>query len=194
MMRLAFRAPIKASQASSFRFASAVPVPWRHKAEGSTFNTQYPTEHRPSSIEGAGLGWWAKADIPAGVRLRRVSIETDTLMKFESKEQLEATGWDISDACNYGIGHWKDPESIYFLKPGTSINHADKTREPSVEYRHEDGAYEIWSVKDIKEGEEIFCNYENDYAPCEWYDTMQNEKGNTPLSQLPSKINDMYSE
>ena len=35
----------------------------------------YPTEFRPSQIEGAGNGWWAKVDIPAGTRLRRVSKE-----------------------------------------------------------------------------------------------------------------------
>jgi len=61
-------------------------------------------------------------------------------------------------------------------------------------YKHVDGAYELWSDKDIKAGEEMFCDYERDYAPCEWYDKMQNTLGNVPLSKLPKHINAMYVE
>ena len=97
------------------------------KAAGNTFNDQYPTEHRPSSIVGAGLGWWAVKDVPAGARLRRVSLDDGILMKFRNEEELRATGWDITDVCNYGIGHWKDPSCIYWLVLGISVNYVDKT-------------------------------------------------------------------
>ena len=65
--------------------SSAVPKTWGHPAEGPTFNKDYPTEFRTSQIEGAGNGWWSKVDIPAGVRLRRVSVADGTLLKFGSQ-------------------------------------------------------------------------------------------------------------
>ena len=35
--------------------------------------------------------------------------------------------------------------------PGTTMNHADKTREPSVKYVHDErDVYELWTIKDIK--------------------------------------------
>ena len=72
------------SGAAKRYLSSAVPKTWGHPAEGPTFNPEYPTEFRTSQIEGAGNGWWAKADIPAGVRLRRVTVADGTLLKFSS--------------------------------------------------------------------------------------------------------------
>ena len=44
----------------------------------------------------------------------------------------------LDDAVNYGIGHWRDPSAIFFLNPGTAVNHADKTREAAVMYNHDE--------------------------------------------------------
>jgi len=174
---------------------TAVAIPWGHQPDESTFHPDYATEFRESTIPQCGNGWFAKTDIPSGVQMRRVTAAEGSLFGF-TEEEFKATGWNPDEAVNYGIGHHKNPQAIYFLKPGTAVNHADPTREASVEYRHsEDGgsyAMELWTTKNIKAGEEMFCDYARDYAPCEWYDKMQNERGNIPLSQIPAIINKMY--
>jgi len=167
---------------------------WGHKAEGPTFTSKYEIENRKSQIQGAGNGLWAWEDIPAGIRLRRVSVEDGSLLRFGSEEELRATGWDIDDSVNYGIGHHKDPAGIYFLNPGTPMNHADTTRDASVLYIHdEEGAIELWSIKDIKAGEEMFNDYSVDFGRCEWYDMLQHERGNIPLAWLGEAINKAYT-
>ena len=135
----------------------AIPKTWGHPATGPTFNPDYQTEFRPSQIEGGGRGWWALLDIPAGTRLRRVSVADGSLVKFSSLAELEEAGWDIDDAVNYGIGHWKSQTAIYFLNPGTAMNHADRTREASIKYVHdEEDVMELWTTRDVKAGEEMF--------------------------------------
>lgn len=171
----------------------AIPKTWGHPAEGPTFNSAYATEFRPSAIDGAGNGWWAKVNIPKGTKLRRVSVTDGSLVRFGSLAELENAGWDVDDAVNYGIGHWKDPSSIFFLNPGTAMNHADKTREASVHYVHDEpNVMELWTIKDIVAGEEMFNAYHNDFAPCPWYDELQRSRGNVPLSQLNAEIEKMY--
>lgn len=181
--------------APSARSFSVVARPWGKPATGPTFNEKYPTEFRPSQIPGAGNGWWALVDIPAGVRLRRVSVTDGSLLRFETEEALKAAGWEVDDAVNYGIGHHADPSSVYFLNPGTAMNHADKAREASVRYNHDEaGALELWTVKDIKAGEEMFNAYHVDFAPCPWYDELQRSRGNVPLSQLNDSIEKLYEK
>jgi len=171
----------------------AIPKTWGKPAEGPSFTTDYKTEFRPSAIDGAGNGWWAMVDIPKGVRLRRVSVAEGSLLRFETLEEIEDAGWDIDDAVNYGIGHWKDPSSIYFLNPGTAMNHADQTREPSVRYGHDEpNVLELWTVRDVAAGEEMFNAYHVDFAPCPWYDELQRSRGNVPLSQLNAEIEKLY--
>jgi hypothetical protein len=178
---------------SQVKEAEAVHVPWGHQPEASTFNPKYATEFRESQIPFCGNGWYAKQDIPAGVRMRRISSEEGSLIRIGSEAEFKTTGWDPDEAVNYGIGHHMDPAAIYFLNPGTAVNHADPSREASVEYRHcEPGVMEIWTTKDIKAGDEIYCDYEKDYAPCAWYDKLQNKRGNVPLSQIPRHINSSY--
>ena len=126
------------SSAAHVASPQAIPKTWGLPAEGPTFNPDYATEFRPSQIEGAGNGWWAKVDIPKGVKLRRVAVADGTLVRFGSLAEMEDAGWDIDDAVNYGIGHHRDPSSIYFLNPGTAMNHADKTRTASVHYVHDE--------------------------------------------------------
>ena len=128
-------------RAASFRSAaprtfSTMPRTWGRPAEGPTFHPDFPTEFRPSPI--AGVGWWATVDIPKGTLLRRLSVLDGSLVRFSSREDLEEAGWDLDDAVNYGIGHWRDPSAIFFLNPGTAVNHADKTREAAVMYNHDE--------------------------------------------------------
>jgi hypothetical protein len=171
----------------------AIPKTWGQPATGPTFNSKYPMEFRKSQIEGAGNGAFAAVNIPKGTCLRRVAVADGTLVRFRSEQEIMLAGWDIDDAVNYGIGHFRDPSSIYFLNPGTAMNHADKTREPSVKYVHdEEGVLELWTVKDVKAGEEMFNQYHKDFAPCRWYDELQQSRGNVPLSQLNDHINALY--
>jgi len=174
---------------------SVVKKTWGKPAMGPTFNNTYPVEFRKSQIACAGNGTWALVDIPKDTRLRRVSVANGTLVRFSSEEELRAARWDIDEAVNYGIGHFADPSCIYFLNPGTAMNHADRTREPSVKYVHdEQGVLELWTVKDVKAGEELFNEYHKDFAPCKWYDELQRSRGNVPLSQLNDHIDALYDK
>lgn len=159
--------------------------PWGKPAEGPTFNEKYPTEFKLSGIPDAGLGWWAKVDIPKGTRMRRVSVKDGSLCKIGSLDELKATDWGTEDSVNYGVGHRKDSSSIYFLNPGTACNHADPTRQVSVIYKHDEpDVFEIWTVKDIKAGDEMFISYSQAFGACKWFDEYHNEAGRQPLSQL----------
>merc|ERR1719313_649374 len=177
------------------RAKSTQEKPWGKPAVGPTFNPDIKTEFRQSQIEGAGRGWWAIEKIPKGTRVRRVAVADGSLLKFGSQKELTDAGWDIDDAVNYGIGHHKDPSSIYFLNPGTAMNHADRTREASVKYVHDEpDVIELWTVKDIEAGEEMFNAYQHDFAPCPWYDELQRSRGNVPLSQLNESIEKLYEK
>jgi len=170
-----------------------VPKPWGKPASGHTFNPKYPTEFRLSAVPDGGMGWWAKVDIPKGIRMRRVSVAEGSLVKVGSLKELEETGWGMDESVNYGIGHRKDTSAIYFLNPGTACNHADPTRERSIVYKHdEQDVYEQWTTKDIKAGEEMFIDYGESFAHCKWFLDFHNT-GNPPryaLSQLGPMIDD----
>lgn len=163
-------------------------------SDGS-FIQEYPTEFRTSAIEGAGNGWWAKVDIPKGVRLRRVAVDEGNLYRFGNEEELRATGWDIDDAFHYGIGHKGDRGAIYYLNPSTCCNHADRTRRASVRYNTETPKImEIWTIKDVKAGEELLTDYGENLASCDWYDKLCEGRGLVPLNKLPAEIEKMYGE
>jgi len=172
-----------------------VPKTWGLPVGGPSFNADYPTEFRPSQIAGAGNGWFALVDIPKGTRLRRASVAEGTLLRFSSQKELMATGWQYDELVNYGIGHRADPSSIYFLNPGTAMNHADRQREASVRYNHDEkDVFELITTKDIKAGEEMFNRYDLDFAPCEWYDALQKSRGNVLLPELNEHINALYDK
>jgi len=166
-------------------------LPWKKPAEGPTFpnSDKHPTEFRTSGVPGAGNGWWAKAFIPAGVRLRYLSVADGTLHRFADEKELRASGWDIDDAVNYGIAHKSDKDAIFYLDPGTACNHADKTRVASVKYNMEKkGVMEIWTIRDVNAGEEMFINYADNFVACPWFDRLCAERGLTPLSKLPEAL------
>jgi len=74
-----------------------------------------------------------------------------------------------------------------------SVNHADPSRRCSVRYCHDDAdALEIWTTRAVKAGEEMFCDYEADYAPCQWYDELMLSRGNVPLNLLAAYLNGQH--
>lgn len=163
----------------------AVPKPWE-KPLDTSFNGEYPTEFRQSQIEGGGLGWWAKVDIPAGVCMRKLSVAEGTLVRLSSEEELHATGWDIDQCVNYATGHFKDPGAVYWTCPGTKMNHS---WQPSIEYRHtEAGKMELWTMRGVSAGEELFNHYGDSFASCDWFEKLQNNRGNICLWQLPAEL------
>lgn len=133
-------------------------------------------------------------DIPPGVMVRRCTLADGTLRTFARSEDLVQSGWDLDDACNYGIGHKACADDICYLNPGTAMNHADVTRTPSFRYSFpERGVVEIWSMRDVSEGEEVFNDYGADFGKVPWYDELQKSRGNVPLSLLPEVIAKMYT-
>merc|ERR1711907_279180 len=178
----------------SSRVPGNLPQTWGLRAQGPSFNPEYPVEFRESQISAAGLGTWALCDIPSNVRIRRCTVADGTLLTFANLEEYMQSGWDLDDACNYGIGHKACAHDICYLNPGTAMNHADITRKPSFRYAFpERGVIEIWTIRDVKEGEEIFNDYGADFGYVAWYDEFQKSRGNVPLSYLPEIIAKMYT-
>jgi hypothetical protein len=129
-------------------------------------------------------------DIPKDTVLRRVSVDEGSMVRISSLDELNATGWDIDDTVNYGIGHKQEPDSIMFLSPGTACNHADPTREISIQYLHDEfGVFKLVTTKEVNAGEEMFISYSRDFAACKWFDDLHAERGNIPLSKLGDIIN-----
>lgn len=157
-------------------------VTWNKPASGPTF--LFATEFRRSSIPDSGNGWWAAEDIPAGSCLRRVRVDEGSLVRFASKGELIAAGWDPRDYVNYGICHPQEPTCVFFLNPGTAMNHSSANG--SVRYNMDvTGTMEIWTVRDIKKGEEIFNDYSADFKDhCKWYGEVCKENNVVPISDL----------
>ena len=69
---------------------------------------------------------------------------------------------------NYGIAHKSDPGCIFFLNPGTAMNHS---REATVEYKMDlAGEMELWTCWPVTAGEEMFNDYALDFGACGWCD------------------------
>ena len=168
----------------------AIPCPWKNEISTScpkSFNQEYPTEFRASEI--AGTGYFALVDIPKNTRLRQVAVDNGTLYRFSSEAGLKEAGWDIDDAVNYGIAHKNEPNKVFFLNPGTACNHADPSREVSIAYNMSTpGIMEIWTVRDVKAGEEMLCDYSEDYKECPWFDKLCRDRGVTPLCDLAREV------
>ena len=101
----------------------------------------------------------------------------------------------MKDAVNYGIGHKADRGALYYLNPGTPCNHASPNKSVAVVYHMDKmGEMELWTVRDVKAGEELLIDYKEDYVACDWYDTLCNDNGLTPLSKLGFIVDAMYTE
>ena len=160
--------------------------PWKKCAKGITF--LYNTEFRKSQIPDSGNGWWALEDIPANVCLRKVSIADKTLLRFINLDELKQTNWNLDEYVHYGICHRLEKNAIFFLNPSTAMNHSSN---PSVYYKMDKiGEIEIWTSKNIKNGEEIFSNYSSDFnMNCDWYDEHCLSFDKVPISQVVNKYN-----
>lgn len=171
-----------------------LPIPWGKEAKGPTFNHEYPTVFRKSQIPNGGKGWWALVDIPANTMLRTVSVKDGTLLRFANEEELRATGWALEEAGNYGIAHKSDRDCIFYLNPGTMMNHADPTRRASARYcMSAAGQMEILTTRAVRKGEEIFNDYEADFSACPWFDELMLSLGRASLCKLGSAINEFVT-
>jgi hypothetical protein len=140
------------------------------------------------------MGWWAKTDIPAGVLLRTSSVDDGSFVRFANEEEFHSTGWEVDEAVHYGISLKADPDALYFSNPGIPCNHADPSREPSVEYRLvKPGLMEVWTISEIKAGDEIFTDYTKCFLECDWYDKLVCEHGLVPVAQIGHIINKQHS-
>lgn len=172
-------------------------LPWKKEVCGPSFpsDCEYGTEYKHSTVPGGGRGWFAKVDIPAGVLLRVCTLKDKTLHRFQDEKELRATGWDIDDAVNYGIGHKNDLSAIFYTDPGTACNHADRTKQPTVKYNYnKQGEMEIWTIRANKAGEEMFIDYGADFVSPAWYEDLMTERKLTPLSRLAAKIDSFYQK
>ena len=117
---------------------------------------------RKRSSSGVTVVSGQKKDIPAGTRMRRATVS--------DRIRRRARWLDIDDAVTHGIGHQKDPSSVFFsfLNPGTAMNPGDHTREPSRKCNDEEGVLVLWTVKDIRVGEEMFNEYADDFRSRAW--------------------------
>lgn len=170
------------------------PKPWRNPLGfkcAKSFAQRWETVFKQSTIPGCGRGWFATKDIPKGTQLRYVSVKNGTLLRFRNYKELMATGWKLEEAVNYGIGHKSEPKSIFWLSPGTPINHSDPPMASVAYDMSVRGEMKLYTVRDVKAGEELFLNYRTDYPPCAWYDDLCNSKGLIPLTQIPQVIDQM---
>ena len=102
-------------------------------------------ELRPSTVPGAGLGVFARVDLPAGATLEVIGV----LVRRES----------VSDRCTHFADHHKFRVGDRLLIPvgyGGLVNHS---HEPNLE-KHLDGDRVLLrTVRPVAAGEELFFRY-----------------------------------
>ena len=73
---------------------------------------------------------------------------------------------------------------IYFLNPGTAMNHSSTKYNVCYNMEKKD-EIEIWTIRNIKKGEELFNNYSVDFGDqCEWYNQICQENNVIPISHV----------
>merc|ERR1711937_306089 len=90
-------------------------------------------------------------------------------------------------------GHKSDLTAIFYLDPGTTVNHADRTKQASVKYNFtKPDEMEIWTILPVKAGDELFTDYSDDYIAPKWYEELMTQRNLTPLSALAAEIDKMF--
>jgi len=115
------------------------------KHDHSTDETDDRFELRPSTIPGAGLGVFARIDLPAGATLEVIGVLV--------------TANSISDRCTHFADHHKFRVGDKLLIPlgfGGLVNHS---LEPNLEKIIEGDRVHFRSLRPIAAGEELFFRY-----------------------------------
>jgi SET domain-containing protein len=114
-----------------------------------------PTYVGPSAIEGVGV--FAAAPIPRGTQIWLLDESFDRIL---GDEEIEALGGPQRDFVErYGYPHTTKPGlTIIEVDNGRFMNHS---AQPNTDFTNPAAGL---AIRDIAEGEEITCNYE-EFAP-----------------------------
>lgn len=108
-----------------------------------------------STIPAAGLGLFAKVDIPAGTVLWRFDQMVDHLVPVAealARAKADPTFRALVPRCAY-IGHSDHRHYIWHGDDGRFFNHAD---DPNCAVLADESTV---ALRDIAAGEELFCDY-----------------------------------
>jgi len=114
-----------------------------------------PTYVGPSEIEGVGV--FAAAPIPKGTQIWLLDESFDRVLTEDDVARLGAAQQAFVD--RYGYPHSRDPRlTIVEIDNGRFMNHRER---PNTDFTDPAAGC---AIRDIAEGEEITCNYE-EFAP-----------------------------
>lgn len=125
-------------RASVVRKSTHMPAPFLDEADDRF-------EVRPSAVPGAGLGVFARVDLPAGAELEVIGV----LVRRES----------VSDRCTHFADHHKFRVGDKLLIPvglGGLVNHS---RAPNLEKVITGERVVLRTVRPVAAGEELFFRY-----------------------------------
>jgi SET domain-containing protein len=114
-----------------------------------------PTYVGPSEIEGVGV--FAAAAIPKGTKIWHLDESFDRVLDEDDVARLGAPQREFVE--RYGYPHSRDPRlTIVEIDNGRFMNHSNS---PNTDFTNPAAGY---TRRDIAEGEEITCDYE-EFAP-----------------------------
>jgi len=148
-------------------------------------------EWKTAPNHGGGMGAFATEDVAGGTLIRRSPFEGGNFLQMQSYEDLEAFcgigNPDFSDAEREALKEYvkdylfrsqpafgttvPDDQRVYGIwLPGCGDNCVNDGEEPNVEDRLiEPGLMGMYAKRDIKKGEPLLSNYDEDYGvPPEW--------------------------
>jgi SET domain-containing protein len=109
----------------------------------------------PSAIEGVGI--FAAAAIPKGTRIWTLNEQFDRVLSDDDILALPPAQQEFVD--RYGYPHTTKPGlTIVEIDNGRFMNHSE---DPNTDFRNPEFGF---AIRDIAEGEEITCDYEQ-FAP-----------------------------
>lgn len=126
---------------------------------------------KKSSVEGAGYGVFATADIPRGVL-----VEVCPVLLFHNetlKILFETTGGDhlLADyVFRWMPGRTWDGQMALAMGYGSMYNHSDDNLNVMFQYRADPPAMEYFTTRDVVAGEELFIRYVPGGIPL-WFDS-----------------------